>query len=314
MSTNRYSSRLRSLLEAAEKTSCLPWQKRIEVRLKILDDLDALLSTVEHATVDPGLLARACATCADFQSAHETWSRSAHAEIACLGATSSIVRWLEEAARQQRVIPGPGFDWLDEVVCGILQIDEPVLHRPGQEPPFRSHEMTDYQPTPARHIFDAIAKCRLSPDDVFVDLGAGLGQVALLVNIFAGIRARGVEMQPHYAASAQRTAQRLHLTEVQFVAEDARTADLSCGTVFYMFTPFRGSILSLVLNRLEKESRQRPIRICALGPCTRVLEQQPWLTPNQFPDTEQITVFEADELAMPRQQTLSAGSAVPGWR
>src|ERR1700749_62694 len=170
MSTTQYSSRLRALLEAAEKTDCLPWQEQIELRLKILDDLDALLSTIEQAAVDRGLLARIRATSADFQSANETWYRSSHAEIACLGAASSVCRWLEEVARRERVLPGLGFDWLGEVVFGVLQMEEPV-----ERLSLRSREMTDYQPTPARHIFDAMAKCRLSPDDIFVDLGAGLG-------------------------------------------------------------------------------------------------------------------------------------------
>ncbi len=67
--------------------------------------------------------------------------------------------------------------------------------------------------------------------------------------------------------------------------------DLSSGTVFYLFSPFTGSILTNVLQRLLEESKKRQIRICSLGPCTRILKDQAWLEASQKPDTERIAVF-----------------------
>jgi hypothetical protein len=42
--------------------------------------------------------------------------------------------------------------------------------------------MVPYQPTPVRHILHLIAAAMVAEDDVFVDLGSGLGHVPLLVS------------------------------------------------------------------------------------------------------------------------------------
>jgi hypothetical protein len=58
---------------------------------------------------------------------------------------------------------------------------------------------------------------------------------------------------------------------------DAREADYAGGTVFFMFTPFVGSMLQAVLDRLYREAKRRPIRVCTFGPCTLEVAKQPWL-------------------------------------
>jgi hypothetical protein len=108
-----------------------------------------------------------------------------------------------------------------------------------------------------------------------------------------GIRTLGVEVEPGFAASAQEAAQSLGVSRVRFVAEDARMTDLSSGTVFYMFSPFTGSILADVLCRLREQSKARKIRVCSLGPCTRILQGQTWLTATNRTDTERIAVFKS---------------------
>jgi hypothetical protein len=85
----------------------------------------------------------------------------------------------------------------------------------------------------------------------------------------------------------------LNLSQVQFLAEDARTADLSDGTVFYMFTPFTGAMLTDVLDRLRTRSKTRQIKICTLGPCTLVLRRQSWLTEKHRSDTETVAIFQS---------------------
>jgi hypothetical protein len=224
-----------------------------------------------------------------FEAANETLYKAAHAEIALQGNSPALDRWLSELVRDgkaERPHPGLSFDLLDEIISGVLE-----FRGPGDTGILPSLEMTAYQPTPARHILDLIAGCGFSSDDVFVDLGSGLGHVPLLVCIPAGIRTLGVEVQPDYAASAQETAHCLNLDRVQFIVEDARRTDLSDGTVFYMFTPFTGSILKEVVDRLHRQSKTRQIRICTLGPCTSILQGQTWLKVNQESDTERIAIF-----------------------
>jgi precorrin-6B methylase 2 len=153
--------------------------------------------------------------------------------------------------------------------------------------------MVPYQPTPVRHILNLIAANALSEEDVFVDLGSGLGHVPLLVSMLTGARSLGVEVEAAYVTSAQECAQSLHLSRVHFMAQDARAADLSLGTVFYLYSPFVGSILTEVLNMLRMESTRRRIKICSLGPCTRAVANEAWLKANSLPDTRRITVFDS---------------------
>jgi hypothetical protein len=139
--------------------------------------------------------------------------------------------------------------------------------------------MVFYQPTPARHIFDALARLALDERDVLVDLGSGLGHVPLLAAICSPARCIGVEWQEAYVAAARRCAQELGLARAVFVQGDARQADLSTGTVFYLYTPFDGEMLRVMLDRLAAEARSRPIRLCTLGPCTERVARESWLRP-----------------------------------
>jgi hypothetical protein len=183
-------------------------------------------------------------------------------------------------------MPGLGFDWRDELVSGIFQFSEP-----GELDRYGLPEMVPFQPTPVRHILDLIDASLLSEDDVFVDLGSGLGHVPLLVSMLTGVRSVGVEVQTAYVDSAQECARSLHLNRVGFIAADARTADLSSGTVFYLYTPFKGSILTDVLSMLRRESMGRSIKICALGPCTSRIANETWLKTSSQPSTGRIAVF-----------------------
>lgn len=45
-----------------------------------------------------------------------------------------------------------------------------------------------------------------------------------------------------------------------------------------MFTPFKGKLLQMVLDKLQREARTRTIKICTYGPCTLQVSSQPWLS------------------------------------
>ncbi len=284
---------LRQFLHAVGDAQQLLQPEQLTLRLSVLYELETIVGDLDWQGLktfsDPELILRARSLRSRFEAVNQTMYEAAHADIALHGNSPALDRWLAGLVndrKTERPHPGLSFDLFDEIVCEVLQ-----LRGPGEAGVLPSPEMTAYQPTPARHILDLIANCTLSSNDVLVDLGSGLGHVPLLVGILAKVRTLGVEVQPEYAASAQETAQRLNLSGVQFVAEDARTAELSSGTVFYLFTPFTGSILTDVLHRLRRQSKTRQIRICTLGPCTPVLQSQTWLSESQPSDTERIAVF-----------------------
>jgi len=165
-----------------------------------------------------------------------------------------------------------GYDNLDILLNGLSPQQTMPQQTKDLEP-----EMVYFQKTPARIVFELVEKSHFVQEDVFFDLGAGLGQVAILVNLLAGIRAKGIEFEPAFCDYARDCAAALQLSDVTFINADARKADYSEGTVFFMFTPFRGEILQEVLEILRQESLSRKIKIITYGPCTMHVAQQDWL-------------------------------------
>ena len=115
------------------------------------------------------------------------------------------------------------------------------------------------------------------PPGVFYDIGSGLGQVSTLTHLLSGVQAKGVEVELAYCDYARRCARGLNLSQVEFINVDAREADYSDGTVFFLYTPFEGRMLERVLERLKHESRKRRIQLYTYGPCTRQVARQRWL-------------------------------------
>ncbi|MDG2539502.1 hypothetical protein P5Y53_17625 [Dyella jiangningensis] len=223
-------------------------------------------------------------------------ARSLHARLAevqarlCEGLRSDISAG-NGAASLQRCQPtlvddSEGYDHLDGLLSDVFAFDEPADSIAPLEP-----DMVFYQPTPMRHVFDLVKRASITDDDVFVDLGSGLGHVPMLVSILTGARCLGIEREQVYVNGAQRSAKALRLGNVSFVAQDVREADLSSGTVFYLYTPFTGAILGSVLERLRREAQQRPIRVVTFGPCTTVISAERWLQPSDESNTNLIAVF-----------------------
>ncbi len=167
-----------------------------------------------------------------------------------------------------------GYDSLDVFTNGLLLIDGIPGETRKREP-----EMVYYQPTPARITWElSMAVADLEQEGgVFYDLGSGLGQVPILVNLLSGTQAKGIEFEPAYCEYAKRCAAELDLSRVEFINCDAREADYSDGAVFYMYTPFKGRLLHQVLERLKEESQRRTIRLYTYGTCTRDISEETWL-------------------------------------
>ncbi|HEY4964913.1 MAG TPA: hypothetical protein VII28_00860, partial [Puia sp.] len=141
----------------------------------------------------------------------------------------------------------------------------------------REPEMVYYQKTPARIILEFINRTEFKPQDIFFDLGSGLGQVVMLVNLLTGVMAKGVEFEPAFCDYAKNCAADLNLNDLAFINTDARYADYSSGTVFFMYTPFEGNMLRDVLEKLRVDTIGKKIKLFTFGPCTTEVAQQDWL-------------------------------------
>jgi hypothetical protein len=168
--------------------------------------------------------------------------------------------------------PQIGPDGLDSLVDGILGDSGQFGRRAPNDP-----EMVHYEPTPARAILELIDKTGLNAKQTIYDIGSGIGRASILFNLLTGAQSKGIEIDPALTIFAQNVSHTLGLNKVSFINLDAREADYSEGDVFFMFTPFLGNILQVVLGRWELLAQRRPITIATFGRCTRHVAQEDWL-------------------------------------
>ncbi|HYF61299.1 MAG TPA: hypothetical protein VD886_00705 [Herpetosiphonaceae bacterium] len=277
---------LQTLVAELERDRSLARPDRLRERIKWLDRLEAYGldrpgDNAAAARIGAGLYGRARAIHARLESLNE----AAYAEIR---------RAIRRGAGAERLLawaPGPGaggeeYDELDVLLNGVVRFVQPDAE--VAEP---AAEMVFYQPTPARHIFELIARTGLGADDTLLDLGSGLGHVPLLAAICTAARTIGVELEAAYVDCARRSAGGLNITTATFIQADARAADLSAANVFYLYTPFTGTILRDVLDALRRQASRREIRVCAYGPCATAIAREGWLAADRSPEVDRITVF-----------------------
>ena len=161
-----------------------------------------------------------------------------------------------------------GYEPLDVLLAGLFDAGE----LPDELP--QTAEMVAYQPAPGRVILSLLQEVR--DDDIFYDLGSGLGRVVLSIALLTAARAKGVEFQPNFCAYAQVAAAQVNAC-AEFLALDARDANLDDGTLFFLYTPFRGALRASVLAKLRAVAALRAIRVCTFGPITAEVLTEPWL-------------------------------------
>ena len=173
---------------------------------------------------------------------------------------------------QQRVQPHHGYENLD------FLLDEILLPKPHPRVSLTpKYGMVRYEPTPASVILELTERIAFTADDVFYDLGSGLGKVTILVHLLTGARCEGVEYQPDFCAYADQQTRALNLNSVTYQNADARHANYADATVFFFFNPFGGEIFTTVLERLRLEAQQRELRICSYGSSSKPLSELSWL-------------------------------------
>lgn len=157
--------------------------------------------------------------------------------------------------------------WLDVV----WDIDEIPLHDTNLP-----RGCVPYLPCPVASILHAVEQAELTRNDVFVDVGAGLGRAALLAHLKTGASCIGLEIQPTLAQIAQERADRAKLSRMQFLRCDAteRVRSITTGTVFLLYCPFSGSHLQRFLEGLEHVARAQTVRICCVDMSPL---EAPWL-------------------------------------
>lgn len=268
-----------ALIEAIERDRSLALPERLRERIRAIERLEEWL---DDAAENHPLHAQAITLHARLAAAQRQLTETIRADIRRGNGAHALRRW----SPGNDIDAEEKYDHLDALVGDILAFDEPS----GQITPLEA-DMVFYQPTPVRHVFDLVERAGITGDDVFVDLGSGLGHVPMLVSLLTGAHCIGVEREPVYADLASRSAASLRLDKVSFEAQDVRAADFSLGTAFYLYTPFTGAILRGVLDALHREAERRAIQVITFGPCTNIVGSESWLAPVGSCDANRIAVF-----------------------
>jgi SAM-dependent methyltransferase len=130
-----------------------------------------------------------------------------------------------------------------------------------------------HYPSPWNVLKRVLDSSRVSPADVFFDIGSGLGRVVYLAARYPFARVEGVEISHELAAisraNIERARSRLRCPEVTIVNCDALDYRLpDDATYVYLFNPFKRGIFQAVLDELVAsiERCPRPLRLIYLHP------------------------------------------------
>lgn len=264
--------RLQADIEAIGNDRSLYSETSFAARADAIDRLDFCLLECSGAAPLAGAAALAEQVKAGLQAVDAALFRRLRADIrsgACRGAAlQQLMRTYAGDSDRNAV----GYDAADAFVNGLLLCGDVPAETREREP-----EMVAYQPAPARVILEMLSQGTIGRSDVFYDIGSGLGRVPLLASLLSGCVARGVEMEPAFCAYARRCAQELNVSGVEFILADARDVDYRDGTVFFMYTPFRGNMLREALAQLQRGARGRQIKLYTYGPCSVEIERCTWL-------------------------------------
>jgi len=276
---------LRHVVRELEQDRSLERPERLRERVRAMEQLEDLLLH-EAAGIDAlaleALRRRARARHAALSEVQSRLCDAIRMAVAQGAGAHALSGWVH---REDLRDPW-GYDHFDALVGDVLALQEPASCIAELD-----EDMVFYQPTPARHVFDLLDRARLGREDVVVDLGSGMGHVPLLVAICTEASACGIEREHAYVSAARHAASALRVERATFIVQDAREADLSRGTLFYLYTPFTGELLRHVLDRLRDEAARRSFRLATLGPCTPMVAREPWLRAAGTPDADRVTLF-----------------------
>ncbi len=163
--------------------------------------------------------------------------------------------------------------WLD-LVLDLRELPDDGLDLPRGCVP--------YLPCPVDALLRMIDQARVGANDVFVDVGSGVGRAAALVHLLTGAATVGIEIQSGLAVAARDLAGRIPRARIATVEGDAvhLTRCIAIGSVFFFYCPFGGARLERVLDDLEPIARTRVLRVVCVD---LPLPPRPWLALQEPP-------------------------------
>lgn len=140
---------------------------------------------------------------------------------------------------------------------------------------------------------------KLNKEDVFIDLGCGVGRPIFLVATQRLKKIIGIEIRKELVDIAKRNLRNLKLnnTPIEIINADVAALDIldiKEGTVFFMFDPFGEKTFTKVIENIKKSlvTNPRKVRIVYNNPVYKdLLNSQGWLVPEGKIDKTRIFVW-----------------------
>lgn len=120
-----------------------------------------------------------------------------------------------------------------------------------------------YAPPDYRYLRRIMRILRPGPEDVFYDIGSGMGRVLCMAARWRISRVVGIELDRPLCQIARQNADRMRgrHAPIDVRCEDASSADLSDGTIYYLYNPFGPETMRDVLGRIRRALADRPRRV-----------------------------------------------------
>jgi precorrin-6B methylase 2 len=135
-------------------------------------------------------------------------------------------------------------------------------------------------------IRSAINYVQPGANDIVIDIGCGRGRAVCHFARLGVKKVIGIEINPKFSKMAEKNVRDLRgrKAPVEIINQDAVSADLSEGTIFYMFNPFGEKTLCSILNNIElsHKKKNKPVTVIYVEPLfSCVLDDYSWLEKRQ---------------------------------
>ena len=157
-------------------------------------------------------------------------------------------------------------------------------------------EQLFYQGISYEKIRTFLHKLQLTDQDIFYDLGSGVGRAVLYVASTTLAKSKGIELVAERSEKAQKAKILLGLDRAEFITSNILDADYSDGTVFLLQSSFQEETLMKVIDELRKIAVGKSIRIVSSGLATAKLNNHAWLKATDRDFERDIIIYESIDL------------------
>ncbi|MBI2519619.1 MAG: methyltransferase domain-containing protein [Bdellovibrio sp.] len=137
--------------------------------------------------------------------------------------------------------------------------------------------------TPYAEIVEILKILAPSPDQHFIDLGAGHGRIGLVLHaLYPGCSFTGVEFVLERVKEGNRIYKKFDCFNARLIQADISHCDyrLSCADYFFLYDFGNSHEIQKVLQQIKEVMGKNPITVIARGNATRhfVHKEHPWLS------------------------------------